>query len=44
MKKLKKKMKTIQRDNPRLFQWIVGGMAGWTITVILMIVWLIKYY
>lgn len=37
---MKRKIKTIQRNNPKVFQWIVGGLIGWILTAVSMIVWL----
>lgn len=38
---MKKKMKEIQENNPKLFSWIVGGIAGWTVTAISIIIYLL---
>ena len=37
--KMKKKMKEIQENNPKLFSWIIGGIAGWTVTAISAIIY-----
>jgi len=37
---MKKKMKEIQENNPKLFSWIIGGIAGWTVTAISIIIYL----
>lgn len=40
MKVIWKEIKTIQRNNLKKFQWTVGGIAGWGITAISLIIWM----
>lgn len=37
------KIKTIQRNNPKKIQWIVGGLIGWSITITLVIIRLVSH-
>lgn len=43
IKKIKQKLKTIQRDNPELFQWIVSGLIFFTPMTISLIVRIITW-
>lgn len=36
-----KEIKTIQRNNPKKFHWIVGGIVGWGITGMSLIIWIV---
>nr|WP_160279386.1 hypothetical protein [uncultured Schaedlerella sp.] len=44
IKKIKQKLKTIQRNNPELFQWIVSGLIFFPTTIISFILRLITWY
>lgn len=39
---MKKKMKRIQENNPKLFSWILGGIVGWIITMFSIVAYLLR--
>ena len=42
--KWKRKIKRIQENNPKLFSWVLGGTAGWLISIILAAMYLLRIF
>ena len=42
--KWKRKIKRIQENNPKLFSWIIGGIAGCITYIILTVMYLLRIF
>lgn len=42
-RRIKNKLKRIHRNNEALYEWIIGGLMGGTVSVILTIVYIIVH-